>query len=118
MATIQKTIERVDKERINVFDEESKFRWLCDLDGMIARVVMQIEPVQYQYPNDLGAELLVKAPWDKVYAQYLEAMIDYHNREYNNYNAVMTMFNNDFEEYKKWYIREHMPKSAGAFRNL
>ena len=118
MATINKTIERVDRERINVFDTESKFQWLSNLDGVIARVVMQQEPVQYEYPDDLDRELLVKEPWDSLYGLYLEAMIDYHNREYNNYNASMTMFNSQFDEFKKTYIRENMPKSAGKIKNL
>lgn len=118
MATINKTIERVDRERANTFDEESKFQWLADLDGMVATVVMQQEPVEYEYPRDMDRELLIPTPWERVYGLYLEAMIDYHNREYNEYNAVMVMFNNVFEDFKKAYIRAVMPQSAGGFKNL
>ena len=115
--TISKIIERVDRERPNAFDEESKFRWITDFEGMVCRVVMQMEePVGYEYPADMDRELLIGEPWGRLYALYLEAMIDYHNREYNNYNAVMTMFNSEFEEYKKAYIREVMPLSAGNIR--
>lgn len=114
--TVNKIIERVDAERPNVFDEESKFQWITDFEGMVSRVVMQQEPVMYEYPRDMDTELLIGEPWEGLYGLYLEAMIDYHNREYNSYNAVLTMFNSRFEEYKKWYIREHMPKSAGSIR--
>lgn len=119
MATMNKVIERVDAVKVNVFDEESKFRWLAELDGMVARVVMQRnEPPAYEYPRDMERELLIPAPWEGLYERWMEAKIDYHNREYNHYNNVILMFNEQFEEYKKAYIREHMPKSAGNFRGL
>lgn len=117
--TINKAIERVDGVKLNTFGEEDKFNWLCDLDGMISRIVMQQkEPVTYQYPADMDKELLVKAPFEEVYTLYLEAQIDYHNREYGNYNNSMLMFNSIFEDYKKAYIRDNMPVSAGGFKNL
>lgn len=119
MATPNKVIEYVDKVKVNAYGEEEKFQWLCDLDGMVKRLVMQDEEgVSYEYPRDMDSHLLVPAPFEGVYALYLEAMIDFYNKEYTRYNNVMLMFNAKFDEYKKAYIREHMPKSAGGYRNV
>lgn len=118
MATMNKVIEHVDSVKPNTFDAETKFKWLCDLDGMISRVVMQRDPIKYKFPNDMDTELLVGAPFESIYDLYLEAQVDFHNREYDHYNNSMLMFNAQFEEYKKAYIRENRPVSAGCFKNL
>lgn len=115
--TANKAIERVDRVKPNAYEEEDKFRWINDLDGMIQRLVMQIaEPTIYSYPDDMDTELLVKGPWEDLYTLYLESMIDYHNREFQNYNNSASMFAARFDEFKKLYIRETLPKSYGTIK--
>ena len=117
--TPNKVIEYVDKVKPNAYDDEVKFQWLCDLDGMVKRLVMQEEEgVDYKYPEDMDTHLLVPAPFDGIYAQYLEVQIDFRNKEYTSYNNSATIFNSTFEDYKKAYIRENMPKSYGGFKNV
>ena len=119
MATPNKVIEYVDGIKPNAYGEEEKFRWLCDLDGMVKRIVMQDENgVDYKYPKDMDTQLLIPHPFEGVYAQYLITMIDLCNKEYNAYNNSAAAFETKFSEYKKAYIREHMPKSAGGYRNV
>ena len=116
MATPNKVIETVARLKPDVYGEEEKFRWLCDLDGKVKRIVMQdTDGVDYEYPRDMDKELLIPAPFDDAYVLYLQAMIDYYNKEYISYNNAMLMFNSKFDEYKKAYIREHRPASAGSF---
>lgn len=115
--TPNKVIELIDAKRPNAYSEEDKILWISEVDGMVRRLVFQeSEAPAYKYPDDGDKELLVPAPFDGVYAFYVEAMIDYHNREYQNYNNSLTMFNNRFDEYRKAYIRENKPKSAGYFK--
>ena len=115
--TPNKAIEHVDNIKPNAYREEDKFQWLCNLDGMVKQLVFQeTEPVMYEYPKDMDTELLIPAPWEEVYALYMEAMIDYHNREYNYYNNSLQMFYTRFAEYRKAYIRENMPEGAGTFK--
>ena len=119
MATINKIIEQVDGVKLNTFDTEAKFNWLANLDGQISQLVMQHEePVTYAYPEDMDTPLLVGAPYEGLYAAYLEAQIDLHNREYDHYNNSVMVYASLFDEYKKWYNRTHMPKSAGYVKNL
>ena len=117
MATPNKVIEYVDKVKPNVYGQEEKFQWLCDLDGMIKRTVMQEEyGVRYSYPEDMDTQLLVPHPWESIYAMYLEAQIDLQNKDYEDYNNAVLVFNERLDEYKRAYIREHRPKSAGSIR--
>lgn len=119
MATINKTIEMVDQLKPNAYGPEEKFRWLSELDGMISRLVMQLpEPVAYAYPDDMDTELLAPAPFEGIYALYMMAMIDFHNRDYDDYNNTMTLFNEQFDAYKKAYIRENMPLQHGGYKHI
>lgn len=109
--TPNKVIEIIDSIRPNAYNEEAKLRWISDLDGMVRRLVFQENDVlPYSYPDDMDRKLLIPHPFDNVYELYLEAMIDYYNREYGNYNNSVQRFEARFSEYKKAYIREHAVK--------
>lgn len=109
--TSNKAIEIVDRLKPNVYSEEDKLRWINELDGMVQRLVIQTDEVtEYAYPDDMDRELLIPAPFDDCYTLFLEAKIDYYNREYANYNNSAIMFDSQFSEYKKAYIREHQAR--------
>ena len=109
--TPNKVIEIVDGLRPNTYSEEDKLRWINELDGMVQRLVIQTDDVkQYSYPEDMDTELIIPAPFEDVYNLYLEAKIDYHNREYGNYNNSAMMFESRFSDYKKDYIRHNRAK--------
>lgn len=109
--TPNKAIEIIDSLRPNSYSEEDKLRWINELDGMVQRLVFQNDEItQYKYPDDMDRELLIPAPFDDSYTLFLEAKIDYYNREYANYNNSATMFEAQFAEFKKAYIREHPAK--------
>lgn len=109
--TPNKAIEIVDRLKPNSYSEEDKLGWINELDGMVQRLVIQTDKItQYTYPNDMKKELLIPAPFDDCYTLFLEAKIDYYNREYGNYNNSATMFEAQYNEYKKAYIREHQAR--------
>ena len=109
--TPNKAIEVVDRRKPNSYSEEDKLRWINELEGMVQRLVIQTDDVeQYIYPKDMDKELLVTAPFDDVYTLFLEAKIDYYNREYANYNNSAMMFEAQYDEYKKDYIRKHQAR--------
>ena len=109
--TPNKAIEIVDRVKVNTYDEEDKLRWISDLDGMVQSLVFQEDKVkQYVYPNDMDKELLIPAPFEDVYIFYLQAQIDYHNKEYANYNNSALRFETLYNEYKKDYIRHHQAR--------
>ena len=111
--TPNKAIEIVDRLKPNSYGEEDKLRWINELDGMVQKSVIQSDDItQYEYPADMDKELLIPAPFDDVYTLYLEAKIDYHNREYGNYNNSAMMFESRYSDYKKDYIRKHPAKGV------
>lgn len=135
--TPNKAIEVVDRLKPNSYSEEDKLRWIEELDGMVRRLVFQwdetyLEEIEekskseastekekeecaeilkkakpYSYPEDMDTELLITAPFENVYPLYLEAQIDYYNREYANYNNSASMFESQYREFKKAYIRKN-----------
>lgn len=115
--TPKKVIEIVDRVKVNAYTDEDKFSWLNELDGLIQRTVMQTEPVKMNFPQDMSKELLAPFPHDSIYPLWVEAMIDYRNKEFANYNNAVLMFNEKFEDYKKAYIRGNMPASKN-FKNV
>ena len=135
--TPNKAIEIIDRLKPNSYSEEDKLRWINELDGIVKRLVFQwdekyLKEVEtryksekiteaeykeiidktkpYVYPEDMDKELLIPAPFDECYTLFLETKIDYHNREYGNYNNSAMMFETRFSEYKKAYIREHQAR--------
>lgn len=109
--TPNKAIEIVDRLKPNSYSEEDKLRWINELDTMVQRLVIQADKIEsYSYPEDMDKELLIPAPFDDLYTLFLEAKIDYYNREYGNYNNSAMMFEAQYNEYKKAYIREHRVK--------
>lgn len=109
--TPNKAIETVDRLKPNAYSEEDKLGWINELDGMVQRLVIQQDDItRYAYPDDLDRKLLIPAPFDDAYVLFLEAKIDYYNREYGNYNNSAMMFEAQFSEYKKDYIRKHQAR--------
>lgn len=121
--TVMEAIGLIDKLRPNRYDQDMKIRWLSVLDGIIKVEIIDahegggaVEYTGYD-SSDLTHELLVPSPYDDIYVKWLEAQIDYANREYQKYNNSINMYNNAFMAYAKAYTREHMPKSA-SFKNF
>lgn len=118
MMTMNKVIEYVDRLKPNVYTTEDKYRWINTLEGMVSREVMQREVPEYFLPDDADTPLLVGHPFDDLYGLYVMAMIDFHNREFDNYNNATLMFQQRYEQYKAWYIQHNVPVSAQNFRNV
>lgn len=110
-------IGRIDRLKPNGYAVQDKTWWLSTLDGRIYTEI--IEPHEggedivfsgYKEDADPTTELLVPMPYDNVYIYWLEAQIDYANGEYNKYSNSMSMFNEAYGAYEKYYNRTHMPK--------
>ena len=109
--TPNKVIEIVDGIKPNSYDAQMKLRWISELEGIVKSKVIQEDGFKpLGYPEDMDRELIIPAPFDTCYQLYVEAMIDYYNKEYGNYNNSNAMFEARFTEYKKDYIRKHMAK--------
>lgn len=106
--TPNKAIEIVDGLKPNTFGDEDKLRWINELEGMVQRLVIQADEIkQLSYADDMDKELLIPAPYEDCYTLFLEAKIDFYNKEIESYNNSALMFEAQYSEYKKDYIRQH-----------
>ena len=105
-------ISYVDGIKPNAFTNEDKTRWINEAEGMVQTDVLLLAPeeiITYNFENDREAELLVRPPFDKIYAAYLVAMIDFANGEYNKYQNTYQMFNAHFGAFTNWFVTNYKP---------
>ena len=114
--TIIEAINRIDSLKPNNYTQEEKVEWLSTLDGVIKTNIIDTHEGAdviifngYNVDTALDTVLLIPAPYDDIYIRWLEAQIDYANADYGKYSNSMTMNNAAYEEFVRWYNRNHMP---------
>lgn len=119
--TIYEAIERVDGLKFNTYPLEEKMLWLSELEGSIVHQIIKRhsggEAVSFQgfdAETDPQTKLLVDAPFDSIYLRWLEAQIDYHNGEFEKFNAAILLYNTAWENFENHYKQTHRPLSAGC----
>lgn len=111
--TIADAIRAADHLRQSDIRDELKIKWLSDLDGQCWEdVVSRYEgaPEQPVYPPDIdteAAELLIQAPHDNLYVDYLVMRIDLENGDLERYNAKAAMFDSAWQRWANTYNRSH-----------
>lgn len=115
--TIIEMITDVDATKPNGYDQIYKIQWLSHLDGRIKNEIIDIheggEDVSfngYNADTPLDTELIVPHPYEDVYRYWLEAQIDYANGEFAKYNNSMSMFNEAYSAFYRYYHKTHIPK--------
>ncbi len=115
-------INLIDEEKPNQYSPEQKVRWLSEIEGIIVDDILnnyegeEIKFEAYDYSKDQETALLVPDRYTDIYVNYLSAKIDFNNMETEQYNNDVAMFESSLEQYKKFYIRTHMPKQRGRFK--
>lgn len=66
----------------------------------------------------LNDVLIAQPPYDKMYHEYLFAMIDFNNREYESYNNNMIMYNNTLKDFANWYKQRSPVNLASKIYNI
>ena len=117
--TITEAINAIDDIYPNTLSPEHKIRALSELDGKIKQTVIdtheggdKISFTPYDHNTPLDTELLTPSPYTSVYLYYLQAEVDLYNGETKRYNNSVTLFNDAFNEFKKYYTRTHRQISA------
>lgn len=113
---IIEAINRIDSLKRNTYSQPDKVAWLSEVEFDVVNNVInthegdEITFSGYDGSTDLQTELLIPAPYDKVYLLWMEAQIDYYNGEYDKYNNAADLFTENYEEFKNYYNRTHKPK--------
>lgn len=110
--TLKEVIDSVDMLSPNSFTNEMKTKWLNEIEGKVQAEVFLLaheDIITYSYNTCEEHELLVKAPYDKIYEPYLLAKIQFAEKEYNDYQNSMQLFNHFWAEFVCWFARVYRP---------
>lgn len=114
---LREAIEMADGIKPNAYSDSVKTAWVNECEGLVQTELMLInidDVISYDSTENMETELLAKAPHDKIYYNYLCAMIDFANGEYSKYQNSMAMFNTVFSEYMRWYATNYHPADGKA----
>ena len=60
-----------------------------------------------RFPEDGDRELSLPEQYSNVYEYYLYAMMDWHNREFTEYNNDFLMFNSAWESMRRHFVKNN-----------
>lgn len=118
--TIKDAIDRLDSFKPNKYTQAEKIQWLSELDSRIKLEIWDTHEGKdgftfsgYSANTPIAATpLLVNEPYGIMYLHWMEAKVDYHNRDFAAYNNTITLFNKAYEDYANYYNRKNKPKGA------
>ena len=116
--TSAELFEYVDAILENVFTNKIKLRWLNQIEAEIQVDVLLMTPegiTQYK-ETDMGAELLVPAPYDQLYHEYIFWKICLAQQETERANNYVATFNRVYNEYVRMVCETINPGNGLAER--
>lgn len=118
--TIQAILDKIDETKANTIETRDKVAWLSELDAKVYREVYmthegwpeRIVFEGYDMDTDPSTELLIPDAYSDVYVHYLATEIDNVQRETGEYTKSALRFNNSWQTFCDYWVRNHMPKSV------
>ncbi len=109
---LREIIALADELNPNSYSANVKTQWIDEVESYIYTEIYNVMPddVPSFYPyNEVNAEktLTLDSTNDKIYLTYLQAMIDFSNKEYAAFNNDVALYNTYLDTYAKWYQRTH-----------
>jgi hypothetical protein len=109
--TLKEIIAIADELNPNAYSNNIKAQWVNEVETAIQTEVFVIAPVDVvsflPYEDNKDKKLSLDETWDKIYLTYLQAMIDFSNKEYAAFNNDIALYNSYVDTYAKWYVRHH-----------
>lgn len=109
--TLKAIIDIADSLNPNAFSSEIKAMWVNEIERTILSEIHSLAPGEIKeltpYEEHKNDSLTLPVGDDKIYVLYLQAMIDFSNKEYSAYNNDMALFNESLDTYAKNYVRTH-----------
>lgn len=116
--TIRNVVDKIMRQRPGAMTKDDLIELLHTLDLRIKKEIVDTHEgwqsviVPEYSAEDEETELLVPAPYDSMYAFYLESRIDYAQQEYGKFNNSNAMFQAEYSAYRNYYNQCH--KCLGA----
>ena len=100
--TITALIEKIQEEKPNTFTAEKLLSFINEIETEVADQLF-IDFVPYEEVDD--TDLLVPAPYDRLYVSYVKSQVDYANEEYASYQNNAAQHVQDFRDFVDWVVR-------------
>lgn len=123
--TLDKAIERVRKLKSGYdVSDENIISYINEAEmEIISNVISNREGDNeivgtygnYQLDTDRGFELLVPAPYDRIYEAYCAAQIDRDYEEAERYSVDMSVYNQLRQDLGAWWFKTHAQKKRYNF---
>ena len=117
--TIQGLITKVKTEKPNTFSDEWLLKFVNEIEEDVAE---QLHDDDFEpYASVDSTELLVPAPYDRLYVSYLKSQVDYANEEYASYQLNAEQHVQDFTDFINYIVRENVIEEEylpSRFRNI
>lgn len=111
--TVKDAIDLIDSNKPNLYTEEMKVRWLDILDSQIHNDIIKThkdwDGEEYERIGALSDTLIVPFPYDDLYIDYLKMKIDEENGDVTRYNNSRVMFNSSYDNFERFYNKNHLP---------
>ncbi len=114
--TLKEIIALADELNPNAFSDDVKALWVAEAEHTVLSEIHCLAPCDIpelcpyeEHKNDI---LTLGEGNGRIYILYLQAMIDFSNKEYAAYNNDMALFNESLDTYAKWYVRTHKEGEA------
>lgn len=114
--TLKNAIARFDTLYPNEIPYDRKIEWLSELDGRVYEEIVALHEgapptafTGYILATPGNTKLMVPFPFDKIYPEYLHAMLELVRGNATQYNNCMQLAVATFDAYAAEYNREHMP---------
>lgn len=109
--TIIEAINGAGQMRPNLRPQTEKIKWLSDLDSKIKQEVIDMREgskdivfTPYDSSTPMTTNLLVPAPYDELYVDYIVMKLDLANNETARYQNSSIRFNTSLNNFiKNWY---------------
>lgn len=124
--TVKQAIQQVQDRKPNQYTDAQMIGWLSECDSSIFSALVETHELPEGMPEEFNGytedneetELIARPPFDVLYGYYLESRIDLYNKETNNFNNTITLYNNAYAAYAAWYDKNHMPRSYATHFKL
>lgn len=120
--TIREVIDEVDGIEPNAYTDQQKARWISRVDQQAMSEVFLMQPPKAVRNaadrQDYNRQLLIPAPYDGVYAFYLQAMIQYANAEYDRYQNAAALYDAEFGRFTRWFLQKYEPAKYMQSHNV
>lgn len=105
---LNELINFVDSVAYNLVSTQQKIDWIYELEQNLymdfLNKFIKIAPKKYTESNMQNQKLMLESQHISLYANYILSKIDYLNRDFNNYNNQVALFNQELDKLKKQCI--------------